>query len=32
MGDEVNMADIQYMRKQNFILDKKEFKTGSRGI
>jgi hypothetical protein len=30
---EVNMATIQLLgEKQNFILDKKDFKTGSRGF
>jgi len=32
MTEEVNMATIQLIgEKQNFILDKKDFKTGSRG-
>ena len=32
MGEEVNMAIIQLNGdKQNFILDKKDFKTGSKG-
>jgi hypothetical protein len=32
MGEEVNMASIQLNGdKQNFILDKKDFKTGSKG-
>jgi hypothetical protein len=32
MSDAVNMASIQLNGdKQNFILDKKDFKTGSRG-
>jgi len=33
MTEEVNMASIQLLGdKQNFILDKKDFKTGSRGF
>ena len=33
MGEEVNMATIQLNGdRQNFILDKKDFKTGSRGF
>ena len=33
MGEEVNMAIIQLNgEKQNFILDKKNFKTGSKGF
>lgn len=33
MTEEVNMATIQLLGdKQNFILDKKEFRTGSRGF
>ncbi len=32
MTSEVNMASIQLLGdKQNFVLDKKDFKTGSRG-
>jgi hypothetical protein len=33
MGEEVNMAIIQLNSdKKNFILDKKDFKTGSKGF
>jgi hypothetical protein len=33
MTEEVNIATIQLLGdKQNFILDKKDFKTGSRGF
>ena len=33
MSNDVNMAAIQLLGdKQNFILDKKDFKTGSRGF
>ncbi len=33
MTEEVNMATVQlHGEKQNFILDKKDFKTGSRGF
>lgn len=33
MTEQVNMASIQLLGdKQNFILDKKDFKTGSRGF
>ena len=33
MGEQVNMATIQLNGdKQNFILDKKDFKTGSKGF
>ena len=33
MGEQVNMAIIQLNGdKQNFILDKKDFKTGSKGF
>ncbi len=33
MGEQVNMATIQLNgEKQNFILDKKDFKTGSKGF
>ncbi len=32
MAEEVNMATVQLMTKnKNFILDKKDFKTGSKG-
>jgi hypothetical protein len=32
MGEELNMATVQLIgEKQNFILDKKDFKTGSKG-
>jgi hypothetical protein len=33
MSNDINMATIQLLGdKQNFILDKKDFKTGSRGF
>ncbi len=33
MSSDVNMASIQLLGdKQNFVLDKKDFKTGSRGF
>ncbi len=33
MTEEVNMATVQlHGEKQNFILNKKDFKTGSRGF
>ncbi|NLE05950.1 MAG: hypothetical protein GX638_14285 [Crenarchaeota archaeon] len=33
MTEQVNMATIQLLGdKQNFIIDKKDFKTGSRGF
>jgi hypothetical protein len=32
MGEEVNMATVQLNgKKEEFILDKKDFKTGSKG-
>jgi len=33
MSNDVNIATIQLLgEKQNFVLDKKDFKTGSRGF
>ena len=33
MSNDINMATIQLLGdKQNFVLDKKDFKTGSRGF